>query len=198
MPQYLTVIGLLKLGYWLYPYALFVWGGHSGCLGSQRPQVTKCNIVTKNIWQSAHTAVNTHTPAHTHTSHTHTRPHTDTHTHTDTRTDTYTHARTHTLTHTHARTQTHTQTHTHTHTDTRTYTHTHTRTHARTHTLTDTRTRTHTHTHTHTPGAVSSQCCGAWGAVGGLVLAQGSHLSRGIEGGESAGHSKVWLQTYLH
>ncbi len=28
---------------------------------------------------------------------------------------------------------------------------------------------THTHTHTHTPGAVGSQCCGARGAVGGLV-----------------------------
>ncbi len=34
----------------------------------------------------------------------------------------------------------------------------------------------------HTPGAVGSHfCCGARGAVGGSVLAQG-HLSRGIEG----------------
>ncbi len=47
----------------------------------------------------------------------------------------------------------------------------------------------HTHTHCeHTPGAVGSYlCCGARGAVG--DLAQGSHLSRGIEGGESAVHS---------
>ncbi len=35
-----------------------------------------------------------------------------------------------------------------------------------------------------TPGAVGSQCCGTWGAVGVRCL-----LSRGIEGGESAGHS---------
>ncbi len=48
---------------------------------------------------------------------------------------------------------------------------------------------THTHTHTHTPGAVGSHlCCGARGAVGGSGLAQG-HISRGIEGGESAVYS---------
>ncbi len=46
---------------------------------------------------------------------------------------------------------------------------------------------THTAVNTHrehTPGAVGSQCCGARGAVGVSV-----HLSRGIEGGESAVHS---------
>ncbi len=54
--------------------------------------------------------------------------------------------------------------------------------------------KVHTHSsehtlHEHTPGAVGSHlCCGTRGAVGGSVLAQG-HLSRGIEGGESAGHS---------
>ncbi len=43
---------------------------------------------------------------------------------------------------------------------------------------------------THTPGAVGSHLCqwAARGAVGGRCLAQG-HLSRGIEGGESAAHS---------
>ncbi len=49
-----------------------------------------------------------------------------------------------------------------------------------------------THTHLeHTPGAVGSHlCCGARGAVGGSVsCSRVSHLSRGIEGGESAGHS---------
>ncbi len=47
----------------------------------------------------------------------------------------------------------------------------------------------HTH-HEHTPGAVDSHIAAApreklevW------CLAQGSHLSRGIEGGESAGYS---------
>ncbi len=57
---------------------------------------------------------------------------------------------------------------------------------------THTAVNTHTHTYTyreHTPGAVGSYlCCGAQGAVGGSCLAQG-HLSRGIEGGESAVHS---------
>ncbi len=51
---------------------------------------------------------------------------------------------------------------------------------------------THTHTHTHhehTPRAVGSQCCGARGAVGVRCLAQGYHLSRGIEDRETAGHS---------
>ncbi len=42
---------------------------------------------------------------------------------------------------------------------------------------------THTAVNTHTPGAVGSQCCGIRGAVVGSVLAQGSHLSCGIEGG---------------
>ncbi len=46
---------------------------------------------------------------------------------------------------------------------------------------------THTHSSEHTPGAVGSQSCfGARGAV--RCLAQG-HLSRGIEGEESAEHS---------
>ncbi len=46
------------------------------------------------------------------------------------------------------------------------------------------------HTHTHTPGAVGSHlCCAPWEQLGVWCLAQGSHLSRGIEGGESAGHS---------
>ncbi len=47
-----------------------------------------------------------------------------------------------------------------------------------------------THKHRkHTPGAVGSHlCCGTRGAVGVRCLAQG-HLSRGIEGGESAAHS---------
>ncbi len=45
---------------------------------------------------------------------------------------------------------------------------------------------THTHTHCeHTPGAVGRQCCGARGAV-----AQGSHISCGIEGGRER-----WLFT---
>ncbi len=38
----------------------------------------------------------------------------------------------------------------------------------------------------HAPGAVGSHCSSARGAIGGSCLAQG-HLSRGIEGGESAG-----------
>ncbi len=48
----------------------------------------------------------------------------------------------------------------------------------------------HTHTHReHTPGAVNSHfCCGTLGEVGGLVLAQGSHLSHGIEGRESTAY----------
>ncbi len=49
--------------------------------------------------------------------------------------------------------------------------------------------KVHTHSCEHTPGAVGSHlCCGPRGAFGGSVLAQG-HLSRGIEGGESAVHS---------
>ncbi len=40
---------------------------------------------------------------------------------------------------------------------------------------------------THTPGA--HQRCGTGEQSGVRCLAQGSHLSRGIEGGESAGHS---------
>ncbi len=49
----------------------------------------------------------------------------------------------------------------------------------------------HMHTHReHTPGAVGRHlCCGARGAVGGSVPCSRSHLSRGIEGGESAVHS---------
>ncbi len=48
-----------------------------------------------------------------------------------------------------------------------------------------------THTHReHTPRAVGSHlCCGARGTVEVQCLAQGSHLSHGIEGGESAVHS---------
>ncbi len=48
-----------------------------------------------------------------------------------------------------------------------------------------------THTHReHTPGAVSSHIAVASGKqLGVRCLAQGSHLSRGIEGGESAGYS---------
>ncbi len=50
---------------------------------------------------------------------------------------------------------------------------------------------TNTHTHCeHTPGAVGSQCCSARGAVGRSVPYQGSHLSRGIEGGRER-----WLFT---
>ncbi len=52
---------------------------------------------------------------------------------------------------------------------------------------------THTHTHTHRehiPGAVGSHIAAAPGEqLGVWCLAQGSHLSRGIEGGESAGYS---------
>ncbi len=51
---------------------------------------------------------------------------------------------------------------------------------------------THSSEHTHTvntPGAVGSHlCCGAPEQLGVRCLAQG-HLSRGIEGGESAVHS---------
>ncbi len=50
----------------------------------------------------------------------------------------------------------------------------------------------HTHSSENTPGAVGSQCCGTQGAVGDSV--PWSHLSRGIEGGESAGYSlSRWL-----
>ncbi len=50
-------------------------------------------------------------------------------------------------------------------------------------------TNTHTH-HEHKPGAVGSHLCsGTRWAFGVRCLAQGSHLSRGIEGGLSAGHS---------
>ncbi len=48
---------------------------------------------------------------------------------------------------------------------------------------------THTH-HEQTPGAVGSHTDAAPGEkLGVWCLAQGSHLSRGIEGGESAGYS---------
>ncbi len=48
----------------------------------------------------------------------------------------------------------------------------------------------------HTPGAVGSHlCCCAWGAVGGSV-SQG-HLSRGIEGGESAGEPCSFSMSHL-
>ncbi len=47
--------------------------------------------------------------------------------------------------------------------------------------------------HEHTPGAVGSHIAAAPGEqLGVWGLAQGSHLSRGIEGGESAGiHSNI-------
>ncbi len=56
-----------------------------------------------------------------------------------------------------------------------------------------TQTALNIHTHReHTPGAGQPYCCGAWGAVGRLVLAQGSYLSRGIEGGFALViHSKI-------
>ncbi len=47
---------------------------------------------------------------------------------------------------------------------------------------------THTHRSEHTPGAVGSHIAAApREQLGVRCLAQGSHLSRGIEGGESAG-----------
>ncbi len=53
-----------------------------------------------------------------------------------------------------------------------------------------THTVVNTHTHTHTPVAVGSHIAAAPGEqLGVRCLAQGSHLSRGIEGGESAGYS---------
>ncbi len=48
-------------------------------------------------------------------------------------------------------------------------------------------THARTHARTHTPGAVGKHlCCGAGEQLG--VRCLGSHLSRGIEGGESTGH----------
>ncbi len=48
----------------------------------------------------------------------------------------------------------------------------------------------HTHSSEHTPGAVGSHISAAPGEqLGVWCLAQGSHLSRGIEGGESAEYS---------
>ncbi len=63
-----------------------------------------------------------------------------------------------------------------------------------THTAVNTHTHTHTHREhtpwTHTHGAVGSHlCCGVREQLGARCLGQGSHLSRGIEGGESAVHS---------
>ncbi len=57
----------------------------------------------------------------------------------------------------------------------------------------------HTHTHReHTPGAVGSHlCCGAGEQLGVRCLAQG-HLSRGIEGGESAVHSLPPSHDYIN
>ncbi len=50
------------------------------------------------------------------------------------------------------------------------------------------RARTHTHTHTHTEQWVADTVAPGE-QIGVRCLAQGSHLSRGIEGGESAVHS---------
>ncbi len=49
------------------------------------------------------------------------------------------------------------------------------------------------HPSAHTPGAAGSQCCGVREQLG-VRCPQGSHLSRGIEGGESAGYSpcRTW------
>ncbi len=112
----------------------------------------------------------------THSMCTHTQQWTHTHT-------TWTHTHTHREhTHTH-REHTHThREHTHTH---REHTHTHTvNTHTHTH-------REHTHTqqwtHTHTPWTHTQQWTNTRstrGQLGVRCLAQGSHLSRGIEGGE--------------
>ncbi len=48
---------------------------------------------------------------------------------------------------------------------------------------------THTHSSEHTPGAVGSHVAAPGGQLGDRCLAQGSHLSRGIEGGESTCYS---------
>ncbi len=47
----------------------------------------------------------------------------------------------------------------------------------------------HTHSSEHTPGAVGSHIAAPGEQLGDRCLAQGSHLSRSIEGGESAGYS---------
>ncbi len=59
---------------------------------------------------------------------------------------------------------------------------------------THTAVNTHTHTHTHTVNTDPEQWAAIYAAAPGeqlgvRCLAQGSHLSRGIEGGESAGYS---------
>ncbi len=157
----------------------------------------------------------THTLTHT-LSRLHTHTHTHAHTLSLAYTHTHTHTHIHSLTHTHSRSHTHTHTHhTHTHTHTHTLSHTHTLTHTHicpSHLQTvaqlilqnavrlwrnrpadgDAALRrfsppdvghwnghcTHTHTHTHREHTHR--------AVVGSVLAQGSLLSRGIEGGERA------------
>ncbi len=47
----------------------------------------------------------------------------------------------------------------------------------------------HTHSSEHTPGAVGSHIAAPREQLGDRCLAQGSHLSRGIEGGESTCYS---------
>ncbi len=60
-----------------------------------------------------------------------------------------------------------------------------------THTVVNTHSHTHTAVNTHTHIAVNTHREHTPRAAGGLVLVQGSHLSRGIEGGESAGYSHL-------
>ncbi len=112
--------------------------------------------------------------------------HTHTHTHTQTHTDTHTHIRYTHIRYTHIR-------YTHTHQwkwrDIRPRMVTHTRNLCSA--FNPSKVHTHSSEHTHTPWThtrSSHLCCGARGAVGDSVLAQG-HLSRGIEGEESAVHS---------
>ncbi len=110
-----------------------------------------------------------------------------------THTQQWTHTHT-TWTHTH-REHTHTPwTHTHTHTvNTHTHTvNTHTHTH-REHTHSSEHTHTQQWTHTHTPWTHTQQWTNTRstrGQLGVRCLAQGSHLSRGIEGGRER-----WLFT---
>ncbi len=119
---------------------------------------------------NTHTAVNTHT----HCEHTHTAVNTHrehTHTHTP-----WTHTQQWTHTHT-VNTHTHSSEHTHT-----PWTHTHCE-----------HTHTHSSEHTHTVNTHLEQWAVIYAAAPGeqsgvQCLAQ-EHLSRGIEGGESAGHS---------
>ncbi len=54
-----------------------------------------------------------------------------------------------------------------------------------------------THSSEHTPGAVGSHVAAPGEQLGDRCLAQGSHLSRGIEGGESTGYSLPHQQSLL-